>query len=80
MGKRIIAVRCEVGGRYRLNVLNAATGEKIGTMNTRPHDTWAMLDDEKRKRVVMYCELASAMHAPTVFTPSPEAASRDEHE
>jgi hypothetical protein len=65
-----VLVKCEVHSRYRLNMVNAETGERIGTMNTRPHDTWAMLDDERQKRVVMYCELASAMHAPTIFTPT----------
>ncbi len=66
-----ISVRAVVSGRYRLDMVNAATGDKIGTMNTRPHDTWAMLAHEKHERVTMYCNLASAMHAPMTFTPTP---------
>lgn len=69
-----IEVCAVVAGRYRLDMLNAATGQKIGTMNTRPHDTWAMLDSEKAQRVAMYCELANAMHAPTTFIPTGQGA------
>jgi hypothetical protein len=65
----VIAVRATIGGRYRLDMLNAETEERLGTMNTRPHDTWAMLEREIREREGMFCTLASAMHAPTTFIP-----------
>jgi hypothetical protein len=65
-----VLVNCEVHSRYRLNMMNAETGERIGTMNTRPHDTWAMLDEERQRRVAMYCELANTMHPSTTFTPT----------
>ena len=65
-----VLVNYEVHSRYRLNMMNAETGERIGTMNTRPHDTWSMLGEERQRRVVMFCELANVMHAPTTFTPT----------
>ncbi|WP_461415566.1 hypothetical protein [Gemmatimonas sp.] len=51
-------------------MVNAETGEQIGTVNTRPHDTWAMTDEERQRRVVMYCELANGMYPATTFVPA----------
>jgi hypothetical protein len=65
-----VLVYCEDHSLYRLNMCNAETGERIGTLNTRPRETWSMLDEERERFVAMFCELANEMHWPTTFIPT----------
>ena len=64
-----ITVKAAIVGPHRLDMLNAATGERIGHINTRPNATATMTPIDIHHRVSMYCELASAFHAPETFIP-----------
>lgn len=70
MSAETIMVQVKAGGLHRLDVFNAATGVRLGTINVRPREAAKMTDADLSRSVSMYCKLANAMHPPQLFAPS----------
>lgn len=60
-------VRAVVAGTHRLQIVNAATGDNVGTVNVRPRDTAVFTAGDMHASVSMFCELFNAMHPDTAY-------------
>lgn len=64
-------VKAKIASTHRLNIVNAATGERVGKVNVRPDDTAAFTDADLHTRASMFCELFNAMHPDAAYHLAP---------